>query len=149
MTTDLSYLRTAYGGKFGGKAISDWADVVLSERYPPEGIGRRGLGKFLEDKSGCPARYIRLDTPQIRYRNHLRDSYRSIAAVNSAFGTSFASFDAAELPVTEANWTFMKAERSAIKRDFIVRNYRTCGLSSRSTGRLRAIRWFWCCALWP
>lgn len=121
---DLDYLRIAYRGAFGGKPVSDWRDVLLSERYPWNGVAAADWGKFLEDEKGCPARYIRLDTPQIRYRSLLRDHFRTVGAVNSAYGTAYSSFEAAELPLAEADWVLMLREKGGIERDFMLRNYR-------------------------
>jgi ABC-type glycerol-3-phosphate transport system permease component len=119
---DLRYLQRVYGN--AGKQVKTWEDVVLSPTYPWDGIPAADWGAFLEDENGAPAKFIRLDTPQVRYRNWLRSHYKTIAAVNQAYGTSFRDFDAAQLPVKEAHWSYMLADRGAIKRDFIVRNYR-------------------------
>ncbi len=121
---DLSFLRTAYKNVAGLGPNIVWQDVKLPERYPWDGILAADWGMFLEDDSGVSPRFIRLDTPQIRYRNYLRDKYETIAALNAAYGTQYADFDAVDIPVREAQWNYMLADKRAIKRDFISRNYR-------------------------
>ena len=121
---DLSYVRTAYAQIVAEKGTANWDDVLLSERYPWEGIAAADWGKFLEDEDGCPPELVRLDTPQIRYRKWLAGKFKSAAAMNAAYSTKCASFQDAELPIREAHWQYMLADKGPIKRDFIVRNYR-------------------------
>ncbi len=121
---DLNYLRKAYHGVSGGRPITTWTDVVLSEEYPRDGIAAADWGNYLEDEKGCPPQFIRLDTPQVRYRNWLAAKFRTVAAMNQAYGTSYRDFASVALPLNAADWTAMQADRGAIKRDFLVRNYR-------------------------
>lgn len=121
-SNDVRFLHKVYGT--AGKAVNNWTDVTLSPHYPWDGIPAADWAAFLEDEKGAPAQFIHLETPQILYRNWLRDRYHTVAAVNAAYQTKLASFDAAEPPMKEAQWSAMLTDRSAIKRDFVTRNYR-------------------------
>lgn len=121
---DLAYLKTAYHGVKLPGPITGWESVPLSPTYPWEGIASADWGQFLEDPQGCPADLLRLDTPQIRYRNWCREKFGDVGKLNAAYGTSFASFEAVELPLQESDWVAMEANRNYLKRDFVARNYR-------------------------
>lgn len=121
-SNDVRFLHKVYGT--AGKAVNNWTDVTLSPHYPWDGIPAADWAAFLEDEKGAPAQFIHLETPQILYRNWLRDRYHTVAAVNAAYQTKLAGFEAAEPPMKEAQWSAMLADRSAIKRDFVTRNYR-------------------------
>ena len=136
---DLSYLQTAYKSANDDKPVESWEDVVLDERYPWAGIRAADWGKFLGGQAdargsegepaqaaawACPPQMIRLDTPQVRYRKWLAGKYGAVGALNSAYDAEYADFDAVDVPILQADWTYMQADRRAIKSDFLSRNYR-------------------------
>ncbi len=75
-------------------------------------------------KETRPARHLTVDAPDFRYQDMLHKKYRNVAALNQAFGLKAASFAAVSLPLSEANWRYLLAEKGAIKAEFIKRNYR-------------------------
>lgn len=71
-----------------------------------------------------PARMIFLQTPEILYRKFLAARYQTPACVNRAYATSYASLEQATPPLLESDWVEMQRDKSAIRREFVVRNYR-------------------------
>jgi ABC-type glycerol-3-phosphate transport system permease component len=72
----------------------------------------------------APAASLSVSTPDLKFRDHLREQYRTIAALNKAWGAQFTSWEQPEPPYLAADWVEMERDRSAIRREFLVRNYR-------------------------
>ena len=68
---------------------------------------------------------LTLDGPEFRWRNFLQQKYEDkIAVLNTAHGTSYASVDNALMPILADDWAIMKANKAAIVREYLTRNYR-------------------------
>lgn len=102
--------------------ISSFSQVALPDRAPTTMAGVADWGGFIEE--AVDPKLVTLDTPQIRYRRMLVSKYGTIAALNAAYGTGFASFERVQFPSREADWWYMEADKRAIRHDFLVRNYR-------------------------
>jgi ABC-type glycerol-3-phosphate transport system permease component len=85
-----------------GKAAADWIDFIQT----------------------APATLLAVSTPDVQFRDHLRAQYRSLPALNAAWGTHFTAWEQPEPPYLETDWLEMERDRSAIRREFLVRNYR-------------------------
>jgi multiple sugar transport system permease protein len=96
--------------------------VELPAETPREGQATGDWGQFIEKQVSI--QYVSLDTPETRYYKYLHSLYTDIARLNTAYGTTYASFDDVQFPIREAEWSYMMADKGAIKKDFVARNYR-------------------------
>ena len=85
-----------------GKAAADWIDFIQT----------------------APASLLAVSTPDVEFRDHLRKQYRSLPALNAAWGTHLTAWEQPEPPYLETDWVEMERDRTAIRREFLVRNYR-------------------------
>lgn len=120
-------LRRRYGdlaafNKAHGTSYTDWAQVQLSPTVPAAETWRVDWMEFVT--TTAPPQFLRLDTPEARYREWLEKKYRNIAALNQAYGTKYADFSQVIAPRLESDWAEMRADVKAIRHEFIVRNYR-------------------------
>lgn len=68
---------------------------------------------------------LSLDSPDFRWRDFLRAKYGGdLGALNQAHGTRHADFEEAQMPVLAHDWEIMVANKGAIIRESIARNYR-------------------------
>jgi ABC-type glycerol-3-phosphate transport system permease component len=103
-------------------SYADWAQVKLSPTVPKAEAWRVDWMEFVT--TTAPPQFVRLDTPETRYRAWLARKYRSFATLNRAYGTTYASFAEVIAPRLESDWVEMLADVGAIRREFAVRNYR-------------------------
>lgn len=106
----------------GFKPIASLAQVPLPKQAPTSNAAVADYGAFIE--TAVSPQYVKLDTPHVRYREWLQTKFKTVAAMNSAYGTSYASFDRVLLPTQEADWWYMTQNEKLIRHDFFVRNYR-------------------------
>jgi len=72
-----------------------------------------------------PARHITLTSPELRWRQFLRDKYGGdLAAVNAAHEAEYKAFDRVGMPTREVDYADFLANHSAIRREFVGANYR-------------------------
>lgn len=107
----------------GFKPVSSLSEVKLPAEAPVEAPAALADYTGFVEKAVDP-RYVTLDTPNIRYREWLQKKFKTIAAVNSAYGTNYASFDRVLFPTREADWWYMQQNKQLVRKDFLVRNYR-------------------------
>jgi multiple sugar transport system permease protein len=100
----------------------DWPEVPLAASAPDDEAARLDWSDFVS--ASAPPQYLSLDTPETRYRAWLRRKYGSPDALNRAYGARYASFDEVTPPRYESDWQEMLADRKAIRREFVARNYR-------------------------
>ncbi|MDH7602299.1 MAG: beta-galactosidase [Armatimonadota bacterium] len=86
----------------GGSRLVDWMDFV-AKRLPIE--------------------YVRAANTENLYREHLRTRFGSVEAVNKAFGTKYRSFLEITPPVYAADYCHVIENASALRKDFLTRNY--------------------------
>jgi multiple sugar transport system permease protein len=89
---------------YDGVAMGEWADFINND---------------------LPLDAIYLDTPEGRYRDFLLAKYGTVQAVNQAYGTDYADFAGLYLPSVNVMVADVVTNGSAIKWDFIARNYVT------------------------
>ena len=116
------YVDIAEFNRVGGTSYRDWSEVTMSTSVPSDDAARLDWSDFVS--GSAPAEYIRLDTPEWRYREWLRGKYGDIGRLNRAYGTAFTAFGNITPPRFESDWAEVLADRKAIRREFVVRNYR-------------------------
>jgi hypothetical protein len=93
---------------------ADWSQVPMAASLPKEEAWRLDWTDFVT--SGAPAQYLSLVTPEVRYHQWLEKKYRTVAGLNQAYGTKYASFDAITAPRYESDWAEVRADHRAIRR---------------------------------
>ncbi len=86
----------------GGSSLVDWMDFVAKR---------------------LPIQYVRAANTENLYREHLQSEFGSIEAVNKAFGTKYRSYLEITPPVYAADYCHVIENASAIRKDFLTRNY--------------------------
>lgn len=98
-------------------------DMLSVPRTPPNaGTALVDWIEFLQKEA--PVESIELTTPEALFRTHLARKYKHIEVANKKLGTSFESFDAVAPPYAENDLLELREHRWAIRREFLVRNYR-------------------------
>ncbi len=112
---DVAEVNQAWGTNF-----TSWKDV----RFPAADASGaytdlQGFLQSLKSPDG-----ITVDSMDFYWRDFLRAKYKKdVAAMNRAYGTSYASFDQVLMPLLEDDWRTMMTNRWAIIREFACRNY--------------------------
>jgi ABC-type glycerol-3-phosphate transport system permease component len=114
---DRAVLRARYGG-----------EVPYPSMPRPESGGPPLSGvpaaDWMEFVQSAPPALLSVRTPDVVYRQELQRQYGTIAALNAAYGMGYHSWGEPSPPYLEADWVEMQRDRGAIRREFLVRNYR-------------------------
>jgi ABC-type glycerol-3-phosphate transport system permease component len=79
---------------------------------------------WMEFIQSVPVSLLSARTPDARYRDYLRGRYPSLATLSAAYATQYTSWEQPSPPYLETDWIEMQRDRAAIRREFLVRNYR-------------------------
>ena len=123
------FLLAKYGSLPSANAAcgQNWASldaIQVPELDPRTGPLAGEWRSFLRE--AAPIEHIELDTPERRYAEFLARKYASIEQLNAAYETDYhMSFDDVRLPFKAHDIVmFHDAEKGALRREFMVRNYR-------------------------
>lgn len=116
-----------YQAGYGG-----FADIQIPDKLPQTGLPTSDWAAFLQGWDDpdtgvlheVQARHLRLDTLDFRFQDFLAARYGDLAGINNALGTAYASPEEIEIPQEAMHWEFFLAERTHLKSEFILRNYR-------------------------
>lgn len=78
---------------------------------------------FIGDATVLQRKHLYLDTPELRWRRFLKKKYDNLSAVNEAHQRDYGSFEQIYMPQSEADWHHVKEHKSALIRQYILRNY--------------------------
>ncbi len=115
----ISLLNRRYGTRHAGFSA---VPLPPPMKVPVAGMAQADWIAFVDRV--LPAEMIRLQTPDILFRQHLASKYGDVARLNGAWSARHASFGSITPAYLEADWVEMQADRKAIRREFLVRNYR-------------------------
>jgi len=113
----LAALNQSYGSQY-----ERWEQVPLSPGPPPGETARLDWSDFVA--SAAPPAFLRVVTPEIRYRQWLTHRYRTVSRLNAAYGTSYRAFAQVSPPRLDDEWLTMLAARREVRLEFVRRNYR-------------------------
>ncbi|MBP7831038.1 MAG: ABC transporter permease subunit [Kiritimatiellae bacterium] len=125
---DLSSLNRLYG-----TSCTAFGDIPVPTEPPAAGLPMSDWDAFLKgwhDPAGgavhaAPVEALRLAGPEFAFRDFLERKYGSVAALNAACGTEFASFLNISIPQRDAHYLAFLDARRALRIEFALRNYRT------------------------
>lgn len=113
------------------KALSAWRDFLanngrpvstpLPSTEPTLETEAAFWNRFIQ--SGCPLNAMSLMRPEDNWRKFLRSKYASIDDVNRAYGTHYASFDTARIPVAVFHYDSFLKQKSALRTQYLVHNF--------------------------
>lgn len=86
----------------GGAPLVDWMDFIAR---------------------AVPISMVKAVNTENLYREHLREKFSSVEALNAAFGTAYSSFESITPPVYRADWSYVMANTRSLRADFVTRNY--------------------------
>ena len=109
-----------YNGLVGDTAASLEA-AVLAASMPESSLPLANWQEYYEQHAPIDA--VTLDTADTRYAGFLQDKYKTVEALNSAYGTKLASFASVEPPYDAEDYADVTARKSEIRKDYFTRNY--------------------------
>lgn len=119
---DVANYNNVHKDDAGFKPVSSLSQVKLPTQAPATPAALTDYVAFIE--TAVAPQYVTLDTPELRYRNWLQEKFGTIAKLNQVYGTHHRSFDRVLLPSQETDWWYMQQNKSLVRKDFLVRNYR-------------------------
>jgi multiple sugar transport system permease protein len=116
---DIGTLNKAYATKY-----SDFSEVDFPQDRQHASSSLADYILFLKDRKSLKTEYLRLDTPELAWRDQLRRKYNNdLSSVSSAHGKEYTSFDSISFPSREVDYSYVKANSGELRRHFAVRNY--------------------------
>jgi multiple sugar transport system permease protein len=107
----------------GRKPYAGFADVALPTDKSPGSALLTDHGEFLRDRELLPTRWIRVDTPETRWRAFLQARYTTAAAAGKSHGRNYGAFAAIPMPQAEADRATCHANGGALRLHFVRRNF--------------------------
>ena len=121
------FLKDRYGGNVRDLNVRhqtgyrSFDEILLPAKMPRSGAPLVDWMDFIARR--IPLSEIRAINTENLYRERLQRRYRTISAVNDAFGTQYGSFIEVAPPVYKSDWHHVAANASALRKDFLTRNY--------------------------
>jgi ABC-type glycerol-3-phosphate transport system permease component len=120
-----AYLAETYGtiGDLNyawGRQFDSFAQIPLPSGEWLRGSFRTDYHEFLLERD--PSEYL-LVGPEYTWRDWLEANYGTIAAMNEAHGTSYASFDNSHLPLEQVEKSYVDSNLGSLRFQFSVRNF--------------------------
>jgi multiple sugar transport system permease protein len=104
-----------------GTRYRTFDDVPLSETQPPPGEQRTTWNIFVQRV--CPAKSLRIDSVETRWRAFVETKYRTVTALNAAHGLALRNFESIPLPYRELDRLEMGEREGEVFRSFVFGNY--------------------------
>ena len=97
-----------------------FGDVPLPQGEWLSGTRRTDYEEFLLDQA---PEHWRLVGPESAWRDWLRERYPSVGDLNTAYGSSYASFDAVRMPVEQLEYDYVLANARTLRKTYAERNF--------------------------
>ncbi len=107
----------------GAKPYAGFAGVALPTDESPGSALLTDHAEFLRDRELLPTRWIRVDTPETRWRAFLRTRYATAAAAGQSHGRDYGAFAVIPMPQAEADRATCQANGLALRLHFVRRNF--------------------------
>jgi len=127
----------AMASELVGRKLDAWDDLELPPTRPDDETLSRYWCEFTSS-GAIPPTAMELRSPEVRFREFLRRKYASPGRLNAAWGTSFAGFDEAPLPLALADYAPVRFAPWTVRGLFVTESYRR--VSEYMAGRGRAAR---------
>jgi len=122
-----AFMRRKYGevaqySRSYGTRIASFDELNFPREAPDGGIRLVDWVDFLQ--SGVSIKMVELRSADVMFRSHMAAKFGTVQRMNRELGTSFASFEEVAPPYAENNLLELREDRRAIRREFVIRNYR-------------------------
>lgn len=123
------YLQTRYTGNIGmlnkmhSAQYASFAGIALPAKMPSGGPPLVDWMDFIAKR--VPMKMVTAVNTENLYRQHLAKTFRTLDAANTAFGTDYRSSMSVVAPIYNADWYQVRTRESAIRQNFLTRNYST------------------------
>ena len=78
---------------------------------------------FISDENNVDLKYITLDTPEIRWRQYIKDKYITVDKASLAHGRNYNTFDSIKMPQSEFDWDYVQKNKNNLRNRYLFRNY--------------------------
>ncbi len=95
-----------------GVIVGDWDQFINGWKDPEDGALFR-----------APLESLRIHSVEFAFRDWLAERYGGLDGINRALGTAYPSLAAIGLPQRDLHTAWFQDNRSALKREFLARNY--------------------------
>jgi ABC-type glycerol-3-phosphate transport system permease component len=132
------FLRAKYGSlerlnRRRGTAWTTFDEVPFPEAPPEDGPGRSDWEAFLQgwrdpdrgDAHKLAAEHIRVHSVEFLFRDYLQAKYGSLGAMNGALGCGYGAWAAVPPPQREFHYLDFARRKGALRREFVLRNFRS------------------------
>jgi ABC-type glycerol-3-phosphate transport system permease component len=123
------YLQGRYNGNISmlndmhSARYASFAEIALPAKMPTAGAPLVDWMDFIAKR--VPMQMVTAVNAENLYRAHLAKTFGTIEAANAALGTNYKSLLSVVAPIYNADWYQVKTRESAIRKDFLTRNYVT------------------------
>ena len=124
-----NYLRSIYSNvsqlnQVYGKTYTSIAEVPLPENRLTASPALTDLLSWITQPDFISLEELRVDTPEIQWRNFLATRYDTIEATATAHGRLYGSWGDVRMPQREADAAFCETQSGPLRRDFASSNFK-------------------------
>ncbi len=124
----------AMASKLTGAKRDSWDALELPPTRPDDETLSRYWCEFTSS-GAVPPTAMELRAPEVRFREFLKGKYGSAEKLNVAWGTAFANFDDAPLPLALADYSAVRFAPWTVRGLFVTESYRRVGEYMAGRGR--------------
>ena len=114
----VEYLNRAYG-----TSHKSFADVPIPEDKLYSSAQLTDFTLFISNAENLPAKFISLDTPELRWRQFVDTKHEGLTEAGAAHGREYNSPADLVMPQKEFDYALLIKNESSIKTNFISRNF--------------------------
>ncbi|NLK50169.1 MAG: ABC transporter permease subunit [Candidatus Cloacimonetes bacterium] len=101
---------------------SSFADITIPDRVPDGGVVQEDLSFFVQNQA--QPEHIRISSLAWDWRHWLEDKYHSLSQLEDAWQIKLLDWQEIAFPTVEQDYYSFKERKSAIRWEFISRNYK-------------------------
>lgn len=115
---NLSSLNKLYNTSYSG-----FEEVPFPEDKIRSSVLLKDFLLFISDENNVDLKYITLDTPEIRWRQYIKDKYITVDKASLAHGRNYNTFDSIKMPQSEFDWDYVQKNKNNLRKRYLFRNY--------------------------
>ena len=125
----VAHLKSEYSdnvlslNKLYNTSYSGFEEVPFPEDKIRSSVLLKDFLLFISDEDNLDVKYITLDTPEIRWRQYIKDKYTTIDKASFAYGRNYNTFDSIKMPQSEFDWDYVQKNKNNLRKRYLFRNY--------------------------
>ena len=125
----VAHLKSEYSdnvlslNKLYNTSYSGFEEVPFPEDKIRSSVLLKDFLLFISDEDNLDVKYITLDTPEIRWRQYIKDKYITIDKASFAYGRNYNTFDSIKMPQSEFDWDYVQKNKNNLRKRYLFRNY--------------------------